>query len=300
MLKPIFLIAALAVAAPVLTAAAPAWAASPRDALLVSPSWLASHMSDKDLVILHVGGEAGYQKGHIPGARLVGAKDLIVDVEGGLTTEMPTPDQLRQQMQALGISDRSRIVVYSETANVPRATRIVLTLDAAGFGKRTMLLDGGLSEWEKTAHATTTDAPQVMEGKLSALQIQPRIVDNAFVQSHLKAKGYDVIDGRTPDFYNGEKDSMGGKGHIPGAHNIPFTSISDENGKIKSPDELRALFMQAGVKRGDHVIAYCHIGFQATAVIFAARTLGINAQLYDGSFQDWVKHGLPVETSAAP
>ena len=40
-------------------------------------------------------------------------------------------------------------------------------------------------------------------------------------------------------------------------------------------------------------------GIQATAVIFAARTMGIDAQLYDGSFQDWSKRGLPVEMPAA-
>jgi thiosulfate/3-mercaptopyruvate sulfurtransferase len=55
------------------------------------------------------------------------------------------------------------------------------------------------------------------------------------------------------------------------------------------------MFTEAGYKPGDHVIAYCHIGIQATSVVFAARTLGIDAKLYDGSFQDWVKRGLPVE-----
>jgi len=53
------------------------------------------------------------------------------------------------------------------------------------------------------------------------------------------------------------------------------------------------------VKAGDHVMVYCHVGQQATAVIFAARTLGIDAQLYDGSFQDWSKRGLPVEMPPA-
>ena len=285
-----------ALLAALLAFAAPAEAGSPRDALLVTPDWLASHQADKDLVILHVGTEAGYKAGHIPGARLVGPDDLIVNIPGGLTTELPPPDQLRAGMEALGISDRSRVIVYSETANLPRATRILLTLDAAGFGGRSMLLDGGLMVWKAGGHATSTDTATVATAHLAPLKIAPRIVEADFGQSHLKAPGYDVIDGRAPEFYSGEKDSMGGKGHIPGAHNIPFTSITDASGKLKSPEELRGLFTEAGVKPGDRVIAYCHIGFQATAVIFAARTLGINAQRYDGSFQDWVKRSLPVES----
>ena len=69
---------------------------------------------------------------------------------------------------------------------------------------------------------------------------------------------------------------------------------------LKPADELAAIFKAAGVTQGDRVIAYCHIGQQATAVVFAARTLGIDAVLYDGSFEDWARRELPVETSAAP
>ncbi len=41
-------------------------------------------------------------------------------------------------------------------------------------------------------------------------------------------------------------------------------------------------------------MGYCHIGQQATAVVFAARQAGIDAILYDGSFQDWSIRDLPV------
>ena len=138
------LLLAAAIAAAAVTGAN---AAGPRDQLLVTPAWLAEHAADKDLVILHIGTPAGYQAKHIPGARLVEPNGLTVKSPDGLMTELPPPEDLRAQMQALGISDRSRIVVYSETDGIARATRIVLTLDAAGFGNRTSLLDGGLKGW---------------------------------------------------------------------------------------------------------------------------------------------------------
>ena len=50
------------------------------------------------------------------------------------------------------------------------------------------------------------------------------------------------------------------------------------------------MFEKAGVKANDTVVGYCHIGQQATAMLFAARSLGHPVLLYDGSFQDWSRH----------
>ena len=294
-----FLLAAASAAAAVTGANA----ASPRDELLVTPVWLAAHAADKDhghSPYRHA--PAGYQaKAYSRRSSGRSQRSHRQKPRRGLVTELPPPDELRAQMQALGISDRSRVIVYSENDGIARATRIILTLDAAGFGNRASLLDGGLKGWEASGHAATADATPATTVVLSPLKMQSRIVTADYVQSHLKSPGFTVVDARAPEFYNGEKPGIEGAvpGHIPGAHNIPFTSVSDADGKLKSPEELKAMFIAAGVKPGDHVIAYCHIGIQATAVIFAARTMGIDARLYDGSFQDWSKRGLPVEMPAA-
>ncbi|MES2254008.1 MAG: rhodanese-like domain-containing protein [Pseudomonadota bacterium] len=298
MLKSLLFAAAIATAT---VGSTGAWAAGPRDELLVTSAWLSQHAADKDLVILHVGTPDGYKAKHIPGAHLVGPNGLTVKSPEGLITELPPPEDLRAEMQSLGISDRSRVIVYSENEGIARATRIMLTLDSAGFGKRASLLDGGLKGWESDGHAVSADAAPAATVILSPLKMQSRIVTADYLQSHLKTPGTTIVDARAPEFYNGEKPGIEGAvpGHVPGAHNIPFTTISGPDGKVKSPEELQAMFTAAGVKSGDHVIAYCHIGIQATAVIFAARTLGIDAQLYDGSFQDWSKRGLPVEMPPA-
>jgi thiosulfate/3-mercaptopyruvate sulfurtransferase len=49
------------------------------------------------------------------------------------------------------------------------------------------------------------------------------------------------------------------------------------------------------VKDGDTVVAYCHIGQQATATIFGAMATGHPVLLYDGSFEDWARRDLPVQ-----
>jgi thiosulfate/3-mercaptopyruvate sulfurtransferase len=59
---------------------------------------------------------------------------------------------------------------------------------------------------------------------------------------------------------------------------------------FRSAAELAAIFAKAGVEPNDTIIGYCHIGQQATAMLFAARTLGHPVLLYDGSFEDWSRH----------
>jgi thiosulfate/3-mercaptopyruvate sulfurtransferase len=88
-------------------------------------------------------------------------------------------------------------------------------------------------------------------------------------------------------------------GHIAGAKSVPFTGIADDENVFRSQSDLAALFAKAGVKPGDTVVGYCHIGQQATGTLFAARLLGYPVKLYDGSFEDWSAHAdLPVENPA--
>ena len=288
--------------------AAPAAAAMP---LVVKPAWLAAHLADKDLVLLHVGDPAGYRKQHIAGARKVELSDISISMQGKdqLHLELPPPDDLRHRLEALGISSGSRIVVYFSEDWVSPATRVVFTLDAAGLGDRTALLDGGLPAWLREHRAVTDAEPPARTGTLAPLVMRPIVADATTVLSSLGKPGFAVIDARDAAFYAGTAtgrthDQQHRTGHIKGALSVPFDSVYDDQNLLRSDDDLRARFARAGVKPGDTVIGYCHVGQQATAMLFAARRLGHRVMLYDGSFEDWSLHhpGYPVEASpgAAP
>jgi thiosulfate/3-mercaptopyruvate sulfurtransferase len=277
--------------------------ASPRDQLVVPVAWLSQHLKDADLVLLHVGDRAEYDLRHIPGARFVSLSDISVsDRSGtGLVLEMPPADDLRQRLSALGISDSSRIVVYYGKDWVSPSTRVVFTLDYAGLGSRTSLLDGGMDAWVREGHEVTPVAPEARTGTLSPLALRPIVVDAEYVKSHLGSPGFAVVDGRAASFYDGvdtpgPKDRPQRTGHIAGARSVPFTEVTDDQFMIRPAEQLAAVFAKAGVKPDDVVIGYCHVGQQATAMLFAARTLGHRVLLYDGSFEDWSRHvEYPVE-----
>jgi thiosulfate/3-mercaptopyruvate sulfurtransferase len=297
--------AAVAVADPRPAPGTPASAAADLP-LVVSAAWLAAHLDDPDLVVLHVGDADAFRKAHIAGARRVALDDLTVSVHDGtgLMFELPPAEDLRRHLEALGISNSSRVVVYFAEDRVAGATRVMLTLDAAGLGAHAALLDGGMPAWIRAGQPVSAAAPKTRPGVLAKLAIRPIIVDATTVVASLGKPGFAVVDARDKAFYDGTEtgdshDHPHRTGHIAGALSIPFDSVFDDQGLLRSPNELKARFAKAGVAPGDTVIGYCHIGLQATAMLFAARRLGHPVRLYDGSFEDWslFHPGYPVATA---
>ncbi len=284
--------------------AAPAWAQGARERLVASPSWLAKRLGEPGLVILQVGDRAAYEAGHIPGSRLVTAAELAAPTGGdALSLELPDPAVLRARLSALGVGDTSQIVVVpTREAGIQSATRVVFTLDTAGLGGRTRLLEGGAAAWAAEGRPLSTQAPKpASPARLSPIRYRSAVVDAEFVRRHARAPGYRLVDARLPEFYDGAR--TGGSperphktGHIAGAVNVPFNTVARSDLTLAPAAEIAARFRAAGVKRGDTVIAYCHIGQQASATLFAARTLGLKVKLYDGSFEEWSRLGGAVAT----
>jgi thiosulfate/3-mercaptopyruvate sulfurtransferase len=240
-----------------------------------------------------------YKAGHIPGARFVRQTELAREADGRSLEMLPAP-QLRERLRGLGITDRSKVVVYFGDDWVSPATRVLFTLQAAGLGARADLLDGGLTKWRREGGAVTMDKPGAAKpGALADFALRPTVVDADTLRARVGKPGWAVIDARAPVYYDGVQPSGAHKnmqrGHIPGARSLPFTSVTNDDLTLKRPDDLVALFQKAGVKPGDKAIVYCHIGQQGTAVVLAARAAGIEAVLYDGSFEDWTLRDLPVE-----
>ncbi len=265
-------------------------------------------LNDPTLVILHNGPADVYAKGHIPGARWVdlgrisantNMPDGAMSDSSPLMLEMLPPNVLRERLEGLGISDGSRIVVYAAGENISATTRVIFTLRVAGLGARALLLDGGLAAWQGERRPVTAVVPTVARGTITATPVPALVVDHTWVRAHLNQPGVVIVDARDRSFYDGVEQGESRYGHIPTARNIPFSSIFDAHTKVKSPAELRALFAAAGAQPGDTIVGYCHIGMQATAMLFAANLVGYPVRLYDGSFEDWSRRrDLPVDNPA--
>ena len=162
------------------------------------------------------------------------------------------------------------------------------------------MLDGGLEAWRAAGKPVTADVPTPAKGSFTPNLKPEMVVDAAWVKGHLKDPTVQIIDARTPNFYNGGETRQARVGRIPGATNVPFGSVIKEGSTtFKDPAALKAILQSAGAAEGDTVVTYCHIGQQASLVWFAARLLGYNAKLYDGSMQDWsARREMPIDAPA--
>ncbi|HXZ28518.1 MAG TPA: sulfurtransferase [Terriglobales bacterium] len=285
-------------------AAAPCGGHGTRDTMLVSSAWLAEHLHDPKLVVLHVGSKDDYDDGHIPGAVFLSYMDThLMTGPTGLTLELLPMDQAAAVFARAGVSNDSRIILYAPGEGFAPTARVYLTLDAMGLAPQTSVLDGGLLLWNKEGRPVSTQETRPAQpGKVTPCPQADVITGLAEVKAGVKRAGVAIVDARNQEYYTGKtRPGDQRRGHIPGAGNLPFVDLFDTDHKLKSPDQLAELFRRAGVKPGDRVIAYCHIGQQASSVYFAARTLGYEVRLYDGSWEEWSAHKeLPTETSTAP
>ena len=138
------------------------------DDMLVSTKWLSEHLPDNDLVLVQIGPqESEYAEGHIPNARFL-QTEKISDVRDGVKHELLRTDELIANLEALGIGNDSRVVIYA--SHYPTvATRLYWTLDYLGIAKNASLLDGGIDQWKAEHRPLSTDlsvAPK--PGKIKA------------------------------------------------------------------------------------------------------------------------------------
>ena len=289
-------VCALATARP---ASAACGAHGDQSSMLVSTAWLAEHGRDPNVVILAAGQKSDYDESHIPGALYLNPASVgTARTEGALTLELLPMPVLKKLFEDLGVNSQSHIVLYTITNGIAATTRVYLTLDAMGLGKQASILDGAFGTWKAERRPVTKEVPSPEAGNLEICPQTDVVTDLAFVKENVKHPGVTIVDARDSVFYTGERLSGKRPGRIPGAVNITFSTLVDESGKFKPKAELETMFRTAGVKPGDKVVSYCHIGQQATMVYFVARYLGFDARMFDGSWEEWSSHSeLPADTT---
>jgi thiosulfate/3-mercaptopyruvate sulfurtransferase len=198
-------------------------------------------------------------------------------------------------MEAAGVSDDSRVILYSDTSVLP-ATRAYFTFDFLGHGDQAALLDGGLEKWRGEGRSLTKDSATSVEGHFTP-HPKPEIVVQMDAVKQMSSKAGApssevLLDVRSAADFHGDKGS-----HIPGSLNAYWmeTQTARDNQALRPEAALRGLYEAAGVTPDRKVVTYCNSGMQSSQSYFTLKYLGYDVRMYDGSMSEWNAKGGPVE-----
>ncbi|TCJ16447.1 sulfurtransferase [Rubrobacter taiwanensis] len=263
---------------------------------LVTTEWVAEHLDDTENVRIIESDEDVllYETGHIPNAVKI---DWVEDLNDPLIRDYLTPERFAELMSRHGIRPETTVVFYGDRNNW-WATYALWVFKLFGH-EDVRVMDGGRQKWEAEGRPMTKEVPTFPRTEYPVRERNDEAI-RAFrddVMEHMRS-GRPLIDVRSPAEYSGEllhmpeypqEGALRG-GHIPGAANVPWAKAVREDGTFKSAEELREIYEgEAGLKRGDEVVAYCRIGERSSHTWFVLKyLLGYeNVRNYDGSWTEW-------------
>ena len=266
---------------------------------IVSVDWLRQHIDDPDVVVLcaSMGNPIRSHQVAIPGAIVADLESDFSDASNSLPHT--APQNATAVFENVGVSDSSTVVVY-DRHGMMCAARVWWLARLAGLSS-VAVLDGGLPAWIAAGGETSASVQAQSRGRITASENRHLLTDMRGVE-RAAARSYGVIvDARSAGRFAGvDPEPRDGlvAGHIPGSVNLPYTDVVDDNGLLKTPEELQTL-VENVVGSARELTMTCGSGVSACLIALAAWEAGYrDVVVYDGSWSEWGRPdlGKPYET----
>jgi thiosulfate/3-mercaptopyruvate sulfurtransferase len=276
-----------------------------REDVLVTTQWAEENLDTPGVVFAEVDEDTtAYDGGHIRGAVKL---DWRTDLQDKVRRDFVDKAGFNALLSEKGISNDDLVVLYGGNNNW-FAAYAYWYFKLYGH-ENVKLLDGGRKKWELDGRELNSDEVKREATAYSAKEQDLSI--RAFRDEVVQAIGAsNFVDVRSPDEFSGKllapahlpQEQSQVAGHIPGALNVPWAKVANEDGTFKTEEEIKELYSDEGLDTAKGTIAYCRIGERSSIAWFALHELlGYeDVKNYDGSWTEYGSLvGVPVELGAA-
>ena len=223
---------------------------------------------------------------------------LLGEFGGEDLGKLLSKDNYQEIFNILGIKENTEVLVYGFTMpnqGFGDEARVVYTFNYTGFDN-IKIIDGGFDKVEQLGfnknYNPETDRINVSNIVREEAQDNEKAIFTDELLSLVNSADVQIIDTRLEAEYNGRVIYGENKaGHIPGSISVPFNSLVDEDGFIKSREALEEYFVSKGLDKNKLQITYCTTGVRASYVAVILEELGYKVRNYEPSFARYANVG---------
>lgn len=274
---------------------------------LISPEQAAAGLSSGQWKVLDVRPvpPLDYISGHLPNAVHL-SEQAFRGPNGKLPFQIWPAGDLANLLSKAGISNSDKVLVYSDGNNVLGASLVAYILEKSGVPS-IGILDGGFSAYKAQGQPVTKVFPSYRSGVFNPKTVPGLAISLGDVRALVGKPNVVIVDPRPKALFEGVEQTFIRNGHIPGAINIAWQSVTEANNpeealknphKFKSVEALRQLFLSRGVTPDKTVIISCSTGREASLqYIVLKHLLGYpSVRIYEGSWTEYSATDYPVQT----
>lgn len=255
--------------------------------LIIEPDQLESILNTDNIIVIDLCKPETYIQAHVPGAIHLDYKQIIT-ANPPIMGLVPGTEHLSALLSQCGVTRDSHIVAYDDEGG-GKAARLLYTLDTIDHDKYS-LLNGGLHAWASEGHPMESSANTLPSSQYQAEFNQQPVATKQFILDHLNNDSIQLVDARSGAEYSGDKKFADRGGHIPGAINIDWLVLMDQqkNLRLKNDEELNKLLSEQNITPEKTTVVYCQTHHRSALTYIALKHLGFNdVKGYPGSWSEW-------------
>jgi thiosulfate/3-mercaptopyruvate sulfurtransferase len=255
-------------------------------ATLVTAQWVEQSIETPNMLLLDPRRPMRYLQGH-----LKHAVNLPVYKAFDTDARLLPDEQLQGWIGAAGLDHQTTPVIY-DSYDGQNSAMLAWLLEY--FGRTDVqVLNIFYERWVAQGHEVFYK-PVLPVSKTFTAPANPKI--RVTMDDLRRESGLKLIDFRSREEFTGEQDRDGRPGHIPGAVNIVWRDlVGPQQEALVPPEKIHQLVSAVGIQRGDRIVGYCRLGMRAALGYLALQQAGYDIRLYDRSYAEWARSGLPVE-----